>query len=472
MLDEIMGAKVLVIGDVMLDRYWTGSVKRISPEAPVPVVEAKDIEERVGGAGNVALNISSLGGDAGIVGFIGKDEDGTCLEEILKEEGVVTNLEVTDCRTITKLRILSQHQQLLRVDFEKGYARHSKESMNKSVMELIDGYQALIISDYGKGTLSDVARLIEIAKSKGIPVLVDPKGTDFSKYYGATLITPNMKEFELVVGKCSSESEIQVKAMKLANSLSVDAILITRSEKGMMLVTNSGHSEKVATVAKEVFDVTGAGDTVIAVMGMALAANYSYMDSMVLANAAAGVVVGKIGTASLSKEELYQAMHEVSDIKYGVLSESLLLREVKGARLQGEKIVMTNGCFDILHAGHVSYLKAARAKGDRLIVAVNDDESISRIKGPSRPIVTLENRMSVLSALDCVDWVISFSEDTPYRVIKKLLPDILVKGADYHVNDIVGSDEVINNGGKVETIDLVPSCSTSMIIQSIVDKNG
>ena len=467
-----MGAKVLVIGDVMLDRYWTGSVKRISPEAPVPVVEAKDIEERVGGAGNVALNISSLGGDAGIVGFIGKDEDGTCLEEILKEEGVVTNLEVTDCRTITKLRILSQHQQLLRVDFEKGYARHSKESMNKSVMELIDGYQALIISDYGKGTLSDVARLIEIAKSKGIPVLVDPKGTDFSKYYGATLITPNMKEFELVVGKCSSESEIQVKAMKLANSLSVDAILITRSEKGMMLVTNSGHSEKVATVAKEVFDVTGAGDTVIAVMGMALAANYSYMDSMVLANAAAGVVVGKIGTASLSKEELYQAMHEVSDIKYGVLSESLLLREVKGARLQGEKIVMTNGCFDILHAGHVSYLKAARAKGDRLIVAVNDDESISRIKGPSRPIVTLENRMSVLSALDCVDWVISFSEDTPYRVIKKLLPDILVKGADYHVNDIVGSDEVINNGGKVETIDLVPSCSTSMIIQSIVDKNG
>ena len=467
-----MDAKVLIIGDVMLDRYWSGSVKRISPEAPVPVVEAKDIEERVGGAGNVALNISSLGGEACIVGLIGDDEDGACLKRVLDKEGVVTSLDITDYRTITKLRILSQHQQLLRVDFEKGYAGHSKDSMNKKVLDLLEGYQALIISDYGKGTLSDVASLIEIAKSKGLPILVDPKGVDFSKYRGATIITPNMQEFELVVGKCSSEEEIQKKAMKLAYSLSIDAILITRSEKGMMLVTSSGQSEKVATVAKEVFDVTGAGDTVIAVMGMALAVNYSYVDSMALANAAAGVVVGKIGTASLSRDELYQSMHNISNIKYGVLAEQLLLSEVKTARLKGEQVVMTNGCFDILHAGHVSYLKAARGKGDRLIVAVNDDDSIARIKGSSRPIVTLKNRMSVLSALDCVDWVVSFSEDTPRRIIKKLLPDILVKGADYHINEIVGADEVIQNGGRVETIDLVPSCSTSMIINSILDKNG
>ncbi len=467
---DLVNAKVLVVGDVMLDRYWSGPVQRISPEAPVPIVHVGDIEERAGGAGNVALNVTALSGNSAICTLVGKDEGASKLVEIMRGNAVKTYFVETDLPTITKLRVLSQHQQLLRMDFEVGFEGVDKAPLLDQFSLCLEDYNAVIISDYGKGVLTDVQLLIQKARAKGIPVLVDPKGADFSKYHGASVITPNMKEFELVVGRCASEEALVQKAQNLINEVALEAILITRSEKGMTLVDRHGGVFNIPTLAKEVFDVTGAGDTVIAVLGMALSVGYSYEEAMSLANAAAGVVVGKIGTATLTLAELHRALNKTTKIPSGVIDQAELLEAMQLSHLQGEKVVMTNGCFDILHAGHVTYLKAARKLGDRLIVAVNDDPSVARLKGASRPIVSLENRMSLLAALECVDWVVAFSEDTPHRIISEVLPDILVKGADYEVHQIAGSKEVLENGGEVKTITLVPGCSTSAIISKILEE--
>ncbi len=468
-LPNFKQAQVLVIGDLMLDRYWHGETSRISPEAPVPVVLVGDAEERAGGSGNVALNISALGANIDVIGYTGNDEAADALEEILSSAGVGCAFErIIGSRTVTKLRVISRHQQLIRLDFEDGFNEQRTDVLIERANELMASAGAVVLSDYGKGTLRDFPSLIKAARAANTPVLIDPKGSDFSRYKGATLITPNLTEFEAVVGTCISDSEIESRGMQLINDLELEAMLITRSERGMTLLQKSHVPIHLPTKAQEVFDVTGAGDTVIAMLAAAIAAGEVLSNAMALANLAAGVVVGKLGTATVSPAELQQAMRGEASLTRGVYDEDALLDVVTQAKQHGERIVMTNGCFDILHPGHVSYLQKARAMGDRLIIAVNDDESVKKLKGPERPINTLDRRMALLSALECVDWVVSFSEDTPERLICKILPDALVKGGDYKPEQVAGGECVIKHGGEVNIIEFIEGHSTSDIIKNIL----
>lgn len=461
-------AKVLVLGDVMLDRYWFGATNRISPEAPVPVVKVQEIEERVGGAANVAMNIASLGVPVTLHGLIGQDDAGRALDTLLNAHHIQNHcVAVGTHPTITKLRILSRHQQLLRLDFEEGFHNVAGDSLLAKLSAEIADYGALILSDYGKGTLNAVQQMIQIARQANVPVLIDPKGTDFERYRGATLLTPNMSEFEAVVGHCASEEEIVEKGLAMIKAYDLSALLVTRSEKGMTLLRPEQPVYHLPTQAKEVFDVTGAGDTVISVLATALADGRPLEEACYLANAAAGVVVGKLGTSTVSPAELENAIHQRSETGFGVVDENALKAIINASKARGEKIVMTNGCFDILHPGHVSYLENARKLGDRLIVAVNTDESVKRLKGESRPINDLEARMAVLAGLASVDWVVPFSEDTPQRLIGDILPDLLVKGGDYKPEEIAGSQEVWANGGEVRVLNFENGCSTTNVIKKI-----
>ena len=309
--------------------------------------------------------------------------------------------------------------------------------------------------------------MIQIARQANVPVLIDPKGTDFERYRGATLLTPNMSEFEAVVGHCKDDDEIVAKGLKMIADFDLSALLVTRSEKGMTLLRPNQPPYHLPTQAKEVYDVTGAGDTVISVLATAIADGRPYEEACYLANAAAGVVVGKLGTSTITPVELENAIHQRVTAGFGVVSEAELKEIVLDAKNRGEKIVMTNGCFDILHPGHVSYLENARKLGDRLIVAVNTDESVKRLKGKSRPINDLAARMAVLAGLASVDWVVPFTEDTPQRLIGEILPDLLVKGGDYKPEEIAGSQEVWANGGKVQVLNFENGCSTTNVIKKI-----
>lgn len=461
-------AKVLVLGDVMLDRYWFGATNRISPEAPVPVVKVQENEDRAGGAANVAMNIASLNVPVTLHGLIGKDDAGQALDKLLNAHHIQNHCVALDTHpTITKLRILSRHQQLLRLDFEEGFHNVDSQALLVKLEAEIAAYGALILSDYGKGTLNSVQQMIQIARQANVPVLIDPKGTDFERYRGATLLTPNMSEFEAVVGHCDSEEEIVSKGLKMIEDFELAALLVTRSEKGMTLLRPNELPYHLPTLAREVYDVTGAGDTVISVLATALADDRSLEEACYLANAAAGVVVGKLGTSTVSPSELEQAVHQRTDSGFGVMNEQTLKSVVHHAKQRGEKIVMTNGCFDILHPGHVSYLENARKLGDRLIVAVNTDASVKRLKGESRPINDLESRMAVLAGLASVDWVVAFDEDTPQRLISEILPDLLVKGGDYKVEEIAGHKEVLANGGEVKVLNFENGCSTTNVIKKI-----
>lgn len=470
-IPDFSKAKVLVIGDLMLDRYWHGDTSRISPEAPVPVVLVKQAEERAGGAGNVALNIAALGAGIEVLGYTGDDEAADSLQSLL-ESARVTCRFARDAKgkTITKLRVLSRHQQLIRLDFEDGFYDAAHSELLKLASSAMQAARAVVLSDYGKGTLAQVPQLIAAARMQKIPVLVDPKGTDFDRYRNATLITPNMHEFEAVVGRCDSDAQIVEKGMALIERINLEALLVTRSEKGMTLLRRDAAPLHLPTHAREVFDVTGAGDTVIAVLAAALAAGVPLDEATALSNFGAGVVVGKLGTATVSPQELQAAMHEEIPLARGVVAEDQLIRLVEQARLQGQTVVMTNGCFDILHPGHVTYLQQARKLGDRLIVAVNDDASVKRLKGKDRPINDLAHRMAVLAALECVDWVVPFGEDTPERVICKVLPKILVKGGDYKPEQVAGGKCVIEHGGQVRILDFVAGHSTSEIIKNILQR--
>ncbi len=461
-------AKVLVLGDVMLDRYWFGATNRISPEAPVPVVRVQNNEERAGGAANVAMNIASLQVPVQLLGLTGQDEAGQALKNMLEKQHIDCNFEeVENYPTITKLRILSRHQQLLRLDFEEDFNTLENSALVDNLAKVISEYGALVLSDYGKGTLKEVQAMIQVARQANIPVLIDPKGTDFERYRGATLLTPNMAEFEAVVGKCESEEDIVAKGLQLIADFELSALLVTRSEKGMTLLRPNQSAFHLPTEAKEVFDVTGAGDTVISVLATALADGRSLETACYIANVAAGIVVGKLGTSTVSPVELENAIHHRSTTGFGIMTEDELKLEVAKAKARGEKIVMTNGCFDILHPGHVSYLENARKLGDRLIVAVNSDESVKRLKGESRPINDLLSRMSVLAGLASVDWLVPFVEDTPQRLIGEILPDLLVKGGDYKPEDIAGSKEVWANGGDVKVLNFEDGFSTSSVIDKI-----
>ncbi|ACR67771.1 bifunctional heptose 7-phosphate kinase/heptose 1-phosphate adenyltransferase [Edwardsiella ictaluri] len=467
-LPDFRRAQVLVVGDVMLDRYWYGPTSRISPEAPVPVVKVETIEERPGGAANVAMNIASLGASARLVGLTGVDDAARALSTRLDEVHVECDFVAIPAQpTITKLRVLSRNQQLIRLDFEEGFGGVDPGPILARIRQALPQVGAVILSDYAKGALASVQAMICLARDAGVPVLIDPKGTDFERYRGATLLTPNLSEFEAVVGRCHSEQEIVDRGLALMERFDLTALLVTRSEQGMTLLQRGIAPLHMPTQAQEVYDVTGAGDTVIGMLAASIAAGASLDEACFLANAAAGVVVGKLGTSTVSPIELENAIRGRADTGFGVMTQEELKTAVLQARQRGEKVVMTNGVFDILHAGHVSYLANARRLGDRLIVAVNSDASTSRLKGPERPVNPLVQRMLVLAALEAVDWVIPFEEDTPQRIIAEILPDLLVKGGDYKPEEIAGGKEVIAAGGEVRVLNFEDGCSTSNIINII-----
>jgi D-beta-D-heptose 7-phosphate kinase/D-beta-D-heptose 1-phosphate adenosyltransferase len=461
-------AQVLVVGDLMLDRYWQGPTSRISPEAPVPVVKVEQHEDRPGGAANVALNVTALGAGVSLVGLVGKDEAGKALEKQLQSARVHCAFSVTESEpTITKLRVISRHQQLIRLDFEEPFSHDYSDAITEATSPLLSNVGVLVLSDYGKGTLSDCQQLIAEAKAQNVRVLVDPKGSDFARYRGATLLTPNLSEFETIVGHCKTEDELVSRGQALAKELDLDALLVTRSEQGMTLIRADREELHFPARAREVFDVTGAGDTVISTLAAALAAGEDLPNAVALSNIAASIVVGKLGTAAISAPELRREVSKEQGAEKGVMSEEQLLIALADARSAGETIVFTNGCFDILHAGHVGYLEQARAQGDRLVLAINSDESVSRLKGPGRPINPVERRMTVLSGLEAVDWVLYFDEDTPERLLEKVRPDILVKGGDYGIEGVVGGEFVNSYGGEVRVLSFLDNCSTTAIVEKI-----
>jgi D-beta-D-heptose 7-phosphate kinase / D-beta-D-heptose 1-phosphate adenosyltransferase len=467
-LPAFESVKLLVYGDVMIDRYWYGDASRISPEAPVPVVLVEETELRPGGAANVALNMTSLGVQTTLLGLVGEDAEADSLKAALGQQAVACCFQ--SCRgypTIAKLRVLSAHQQLIRVDFEKGFFGVDDADLMQQYQAKLSDVDVVVLSDYAKGALQHVGQLIAKAKAQGLPILVDPKGRDFSRYAGATLITPNRMEFEAVVGPCADLDEIAKKARRLVKELDIQALLVTLGKDGMLLVQEDAPPFHLSTNEKEVYDVTGAGDTVIAVLAASLAAGSSLKEATHLANTAAGIVVGKLGAGTVTVSELRRQLQRHAQSDLGMLTEEMLLLAVADARAHGESVVMTNGCFDILHAGHVRYLDQAKQCGDRLIVAVNDDASVRRLKGASRPVNCLQDRMEVLAGLRAVDWVVSFSEDTPKRLVSAVLPDVLAKGGDYHPDEIVGGEAVVSNGGEVHVLPLVSGRSTTRLIEKL-----
>ena len=471
---DLRTGRVLVVGDVMLDQYWSGPTVRISPEAPVPVVRIAEQNERVGGAANVAANIVALGATADLIGGTGDDAPGERLQRLCNALGIHTEF-VRDpiTETIVKLRVISQHQQLLRLDFETERPPYDAVRLQKAFANKLDEADIVVLSDYGKGFIGDSRTLIIAAREAGKRVVVDPKSSNFSRYAGAFMVTPNYAEFEACVGKCNSEQDIFDRGSKLCEDNEIEALLITRGEHGMTLVSPSRAPITLAANAREVFDVTGAGDTVCAVVSACLAADAELVDAVVYANAAAGVAVGKLGTATVSIDELEDALSSTGEPQVaGIVSVPELLPELVESRHRGERIVMTNGCFDIIHAGHVAYLEQAKALGSRLVVALNTDASVARIKGAGRPINNLADRMAIVGSLASVDWVISFDEDDPNLLVKALSPDVLVKGGDYEADEIAGGTHVLATGGEVRVLPFIEGLSTTVILEKLVEEQA
>lgn len=457
----------------MLDRYYEGVASRISPEAPVPVVSVRSTRDRPGGAGNVALNVAALGANARLVACVGEDEAADQLETMLRAAAVDWRvMRHPDRQTITKLRVISQRQQLLRLDFEpEPWA--PGDTWGASAIDHLAEVDALVLSDYDKGTLDGASSLISAARSLDLPVLVDPRRGDFSRYRGATLLTPNRDELESVVGRCDTEQQLLDRGLSLLAQLELGALLITRGAEGMTLLSSGGPAVHLPALTRAVFDVTGAGDTVIGVTATAMAAGAEIVDAVGLANVAAGQVVAQLGTAAVSAAELTAALQHRGELQRGVLSRDQLHATVQAARAAGEKLVFTNGCFDLLHAGHVAYLAQAKQLGDRLIVAVNSDASVTRLKGDGRPINPLARRMQVLTGLASVDWVVSFEEDTPEALLTILAPDVLVKGGDYaRKEDVVGWEVVAARGGEVQLVSAVDGLSTSALVHQLASSTS
>lgn len=475
--------KVLVVGDFMIDKYLHGKVSRISPEAPVPVAAVTHIDEKVGGAGNVALNIKSLGSSVRILTCIGTDDTGENLIKKMKQAVIDTNFVYRDCnrKTSVKTRVVAQNQQLLRYDEElvTDVGQEFLSFINSNADNIFDGICSVIFSDYGKGILTnDVSQeLIKQAKKRNIPVLVDPKGSDYSKYSGATMCTPNLKE--LTEAACTNdlktEDEILNAAYKLSNENNIQYILATRSEKGMSLICKDRLEKRdFPAISKEVCDVTGAGDTVISTMAVCMGLGYSLDYCCKLANISASIVISKFGAATATVDEINDTIHRYysKDI-FGkkICTQDEIIKYIQHDKSIGRKIVFTNGCFDLVHAGHISSFRQARSFGDVLIVGVNSDESIRRIKGETRPIVSLENRMKLLEALEMIDYIVPFYEDTPQDLIEKIKPNILVKGKDWEGKVVAGADFLKENGGEVKFIDLEKGLSTTSIIEKILSAN-
>jgi D-beta-D-heptose 7-phosphate kinase/D-beta-D-heptose 1-phosphate adenosyltransferase len=466
-IPDFAPVKALVAGDLMLDQYWFGPASRISPEAPVPVVRVTSRQERPGGAANVAVNLASLGARVTLTGIVGRDAAADTLRRLLEAGGLRAELVESSRPTITKLRVLSRNQQLIRLDTEEALPDADSQSLLPRIEALAAENDVCVLSDYGKGALAGVQDIIQACRRHRLTVLVDPKGRDYTPYRGASVITPNLSEFEAVVGPVASDDALVAAGRRLRASLDLEALVVTLGERGMAVIPASGPPLFLPARSREVFDVTGAGDTVIATMAGALAVGMTINDAAALANLAAGLVVRKIGAATVTPSELRLALHERGLGGRGFLANEDAPRVVAEARARGERVVMTNGCFDILHAGHVAYLEEAKARGDRLLVAVNDDDSVRRLKGQGRPINGLEDRMAVLAGLAAVDWVVPFAEDTPEDLIGAVLPDVLVKGGDYRPEDIAGGAAVLAHGGTVEVLGFREGRSTTRILDAI-----
>lgn len=476
-LSRLSGVTVLCVGDLMLDDFVYGEVARISPEAPAPVIAVKRSEMVIGGAGNVARNIASLGAHCIFVGLIGEDDAGRTLKAALAAEPHITASLVVDGSrpTTRKVRFVSEHYatHMLRADWEQARPADAKteKALLDAALAALPKADVVVLSDYAKGVLTPalIRRLIEVAGDAGKPVVVDPKGNDYSIYRGATMLTPNRKELsEAVRRESKGDADVAAAATELRDALGCEAVLVTRSDEGMTLVTRNAAPVHVPAYAVKISDVSGAGDTVVAVLAAMLGLKADYESAMRAANAAAAVVVGKRGTATVSTGEL----------RHRILPSATLAAEDKilydwqdlDARLdvwrkQGLRIGFTNGCFDILHPGHVKLMAQARAACDRLVLGLNSDASVSRLKGPERPVQKVHARAEVLAALEAVDLVVVFEEDTPRKLIERVRPSALIKGADYTREQVVGHDIVEAYGGEVVLVGLLPGHSTTDIVK-------
>jgi D-beta-D-heptose 7-phosphate kinase / D-beta-D-heptose 1-phosphate adenosyltransferase len=465
-MSVIKQPKILVIGDLMIDHYLWGSANRISPEAPVQVVDIDNESTVLGGAGNVVNNLRALGCSVGVISAIGKDEAGSELKTMLEDIDTLSYLiEQKNRKTSKKSRIIASHSQVIRYDKESkdDITEETSNAIFEEFKNILDGYDIVLLSDYGKGVLTAklTQDLIEYANSQNKKVLVDPKGEDYSKYGGAYLLTPNKKEAqEASKININDDQSLQKALQTLKSTVSLEVSLITLSKDGIAILDQEGNICKKPTVAREVYDVTGAGDTILASLGYCLAKDIDIMSALEFANLAAGVVVGKLGSATATLEE-------IEAYKSSIASRIKTFKEIKetveGLKNQGKRIVFTNGCFDILHRGHVQYLDTAKSFGDVLILGLNSDASVRELKGPVRPINNEDDRAYILAALESVDFVVKFSQDTPYELIKIVQPDILVKGGDYKGKDVVGKDIV----GQLKLVDFVDGRSTTQTIAKI-----
>ena len=475
-VEALSRSTVLCVGDLMLDRFVYGAVTRVSPEAPIPVVRVEDDRAMLGGAGNVVHNLVTLGARCTFVSVIGADPEGHELAAMVGAEGGVEAYLLTEPGrpSTVKTRYIAGGQQLLRADreTERPLSEAIANDLTRAACEAVDGCDAVILSDYGKGVIFDTlaATLIERARADAKPVVVDPKGTDFGRYRGATVVTPNRHELAAATGMATiSDDDVVAAARKVIDDCGVDAVLVTRGRDGMSLVT-AGDANHVPAQAREVFDVSGAGDTVVAVFAAAIGAGVPRLDAVALANVAAGIVVGRLGTAAVFGADLLSALHtsDVLSSDAKVAPAALALDKVTQWRRRGETIAFTNGCFDLLHPGHLSLLRQAAAQADRLVVGLNSDASAGRLKGPDRPVQGEAARALVLASLEAVDLVVIFDDDTPLKLIEALRPEILVKGADYKLADVVGADLVQGYGGAVVLAKLEPGFSTTETIARLV----
>lgn len=477
-LASLKSKRIMVIGDLILDEYIWGNIDRISPEAPVGILESRSENAALGGAANVANNLKALGCKVEILGVVGADEKGKKLKRILREKriGYSGVIEDHDRPTTNKIRVIAHNQQILRVDREsrKEIRISIRKKLLNSILDLLINVDGIICSDYGKGiiTANLIKELVSAASKLNKKIIADPKGLDYTKYRGISILTPNKKEASESAGiKIESESDLTKTADKLFDQFGGEGLLITRGDEGISLFRKDTPSIHVSTVAKEVYDVTGAGDTVISVFGMAYFNGVNIVDAVRLANIAAGIEVGKVGTSVVTRNEIsnYIENNDTGERKK-ILDLAELAQVISRAKNKGEKIVFTNGCFDLLHIGHIKYLSRARSLGNILIIGLNRDKSIRELKGPKRPLIGEIERASLLAALDCVDYVVLFSEMTPEKLIKTLKPDVLVKGGDYSVDEVVGKSIVEGYGGRVELVPIVKGMSTSGIVKKIIEK--
>ena len=469
MIPDYSNTRILVAGDVMLDEYWLGAATRISPEAPAPVVRVESRDYRPGGAANVASNLAGLGAGVLLLGIVGRDGEAEALDGAMQGSGVSSEWLRSDTRpTIRKLRVLSRNQQVIRLDRESPFSADDAARLAARYAELLNGCSAVVLSDYAKGSLADAGALIKAARAAGVPVVVDPKSADFGTYRGATLLTPNRAEFEAALGGSEeSPEEMAERAQRACSRLEIGCMVITLGEQGLVAAPAAGPPRHIPARTREVYDVTGAGDTVVAVLAAGIAAGANLEDSAHLANAAAGVVVRRVGVAPIGLRDLAEELGETESPESSIIGAGEAVAIGRRLRGEGRTLVMTNGCFDLLHAGHTACLAEARALGDRLMVAVNDDESVRRLKGDSRPVVPLAGRMAVLAALGSVDWVVPFGEDTPAALIERVGPRVLAKGGDYRPEDVAGGDAVERSGGRVVILPYHEGVSTSRLLQRI-----